>query len=60
MPSFALVTAFIEKQHQDAADGEKDAKSGVDKVQAYAGGQNDGRYGEVLCGMDLFQFDFHN
>ena len=58
--SFPLVAGLVENQEKKPAEGDGDAESGIYELQADASGQNHGRYNEVLCSMDLFEFDFHN
>lgn len=58
--SFAFKAVFVQQEHQDAQDGEENTEYRFDKIKADAGGQNYGGYYEILCGMDLFEFDFHD
>ena len=57
--SFPLVGGLVEQEHKKSAGDKKGSKPCVDEIQADAGGQNYGRYCEVLDRMDLFEFDFH-
>ena len=57
--SLTFVRCFKEDQHQESADPDENAQSGIYEIQAGTCGHHDCRYYKVLHCMDLFEFDFH-